>query len=106
MQNAIKKTENRKLKTAVYNTIKDAHWYDVQGSDTTMMPKASLPGQQSAIGTQQNVICNGQRENTITIRSKQQAMPNKLQPIKNVMIPELPDGDSTCNKKWSIMNYL
>ena len=29
-----------------YNTIKDPHWYNVQGSDTTMMPiAASLPGQ-------------------------------------------------------------
>ena len=29
-----------------HNTIKDPHWYDVQGSDTTMLPRAaSLPGQ-------------------------------------------------------------
>jgi len=26
-----------------YNVIKDPHWYDVQGSDTTMMPIAQLP---------------------------------------------------------------
>ncbi len=26
---------------------KDPHWYDVQGSDTTMMPIASLPGQKN-----------------------------------------------------------
>ena len=30
----------------IYNTIKDPHWYAVQGSDTTMMTRAaSLPGQ-------------------------------------------------------------
>ena len=30
----------------LHNTIKDPHWYAVQGSDTTMMPRAaSLPGQ-------------------------------------------------------------
>jgi hypothetical protein len=30
------------------NTVKDPHWYDVQGSDTTMMTRvASLPGQQT-----------------------------------------------------------
>ena len=30
----------------IYNTIKAPHWYNVQGSDTTMMTKAaSLPGQ-------------------------------------------------------------
>ena len=29
-----------------YHVIKAPHWYVVQGSDTTMMPKAaSLPGQ-------------------------------------------------------------
>ena len=30
----------------IYNTIKDPHWYAVQGSDTTMLPiAASLFGQ-------------------------------------------------------------
>ena len=30
----------------IYNTIKDPQWYAVQGSDTTMLPRAaSLPGQ-------------------------------------------------------------
>jgi hypothetical protein len=36
----------RNRQNAIYNTIKDPHWYVVQGSDTTMMPRAaSLPGQ-------------------------------------------------------------
>jgi len=29
-----------------YNVGKEPHWYDVQVSDTTMLPNASLPGQQ------------------------------------------------------------
>ena len=30
---------------AIYNPVKDPHWYDVQGSDTMMMLKAaSSPG--------------------------------------------------------------
>ena len=28
-----------------HNTIKDPQWYSVQVSDTTMMPRASVPGQ-------------------------------------------------------------
>ena len=31
---------------SLQNTIKDPQWYAVQGSDTTMMTKASAPGQQ------------------------------------------------------------
>ena len=31
---------------SLQNTIKDPQWYTVQGSDTTMMTKASAPGQQ------------------------------------------------------------
>ena len=30
---------------SIQNTINDPHWFDVQGSDTTMMTMASLPGQ-------------------------------------------------------------
>ena len=33
------------LHNTIYNTIKDPHRYDVQGSDTTMLTNASLPGQ-------------------------------------------------------------
>ena len=34
----------------IYNTIKDPHWYAVQGSDTTMLPiAASLFGQKALI---------------------------------------------------------
>ncbi len=33
---------------AHYNVGKDPNWYGVQVSDTTMMPNASLPGQQKA----------------------------------------------------------
>ena len=43
-QSAENKKQNRKH---FYNTIKDPYWYDVQGSDTTMIPIAFLPGQHS-----------------------------------------------------------
>ena len=41
------KIQLHELQAVIYNVMKDSHRYDLQGSDTTMMPMAaSLPGQQ------------------------------------------------------------